>query len=127
MRSEPPRGGGGGNPALRAARTEGGVGTAGKGARDVFFFSLAGLMNIAANLPGDFRFCGFRWSVPVETERAFFGEALVPEVSASAALLVMPSISVAASYRSDCLLFLDAVVVVQCQGGHGVVFDGNRV
>ena len=59
VRSEPPLGGGGGSPALLAARTLGGVGTAGSGARDVFFFSLAGLLNIAANLPArDFRFCG---------------------------------------------------------------------
>mmetsp|Transcript_16811 Transcript_16811/g.44111 ORF Transcript_16811/g.44111 Transcript_16811/m.44111 type:complete len:268 (-) Transcript_16811:1027-1830(-) len=59
VRSDPPRGGGGGSPALRAARTLGGVGTAGNGARDVFFFSFAGDLNIAANLPArDFRFCG---------------------------------------------------------------------
>ena len=59
VRSEPPLGGGGGNPARLAARIDGGVGTAGKGARLVFFFSLAGLLNIAANLPAkDFRFCG---------------------------------------------------------------------
>ena len=59
VRSEPPRGGGGGNPARLAALIDGGVGTAGKGALDVFFFSLAGDLNMAANLPAkDFRFCG---------------------------------------------------------------------
>ena len=59
VRSDPPLGGGGGRPARLAARTLGGVGTAGKGARDVFFFSFAGDLNIAANLPArDFRFCG---------------------------------------------------------------------
>ena len=59
VRSDPPRGGGGGNPARLAALIEGGVGTAGNGARDVFFFSFAGDLNMAANLPAkDFRFCG---------------------------------------------------------------------